>query len=83
MNDTATYVQKDQAFERDMSYIPDRILAGEHSADPLDDAFPSGSKDSPRDGPVRSRPSIRSRTGWLSARSPAMSGEMDEFMPPP
>src|SRR5690349_11456705 len=35
-----------------MSYLPDRVLAGERSADPLDDRFPSGSKDSPRDVPV-------------------------------
>nr|WP_082748280.1 glutathione S-transferase C-terminal domain-containing protein [Nocardioides jensenii] len=32
-----------------MNYIPDRILAGARSADPLDDEFPSGSKDSPRE----------------------------------
>ena len=51
MNDTATYSTKGKPFERDMSYLPDRILAGETSADPLDDAFPSGSKDSPRDVP--------------------------------
>nr|WP_235539096.1 glutathione S-transferase C-terminal domain-containing protein [Nocardioides sp. Soil796] len=43
------YVEKGKEFTRDMNYIPDRILAGESSADPLDDAFPSGSKDSPRD----------------------------------
>jgi glutathionyl-hydroquinone reductase len=49
MNDTATYSTKGKPFERDMSYIPDRVLAGETSADPLDDRFPSGSKDSPRD----------------------------------
>ena len=52
MNDTATYTTKGKPFERDMSYLPDRVLAGERSADPLDDAFPSGSKDSPRDVPV-------------------------------
>ena len=34
-----------------MTYLPDRILAGETSADPLDEEFPSGSKDSPRDVP--------------------------------
>jgi putative glutathione S-transferase len=45
------YVEKG-SFERDMTYLPDRILAGEKSADPLDDRFPSGSKDSPRDVPV-------------------------------
>src|SRR5690242_18699436 len=49
MNDTATYSTKGKPFERDMSYIPDRVLAGDTSADPLDDRFPSGSKDSPRD----------------------------------
>jgi putative glutathione S-transferase len=43
-----TYVEA-EGFERDMTYIPDRILAGERSADPLDEQFPSGSKDSPRD----------------------------------
>ncbi|KQY57169.1 glutathione S-transferase family protein [Nocardioides sp. Root140] len=43
------YVEKGKEFTRDMNYIPDRILAGESSADPLDDTFPSGSKDSPRD----------------------------------
>ena len=52
MNDTATYTTKGKPFERDMSYLPDRVLAGERSADPLDDQFPSGSKDSPRDVPV-------------------------------
>ena len=35
------------SFERDMTYLPDRILAGEKPADPLDEEFPSGSKDSP------------------------------------
>ena len=49
MNDTATYSTKGKPFERDMSYLPDRILTGNTSADPLDDQFPSGSKDSPRD----------------------------------
>ena len=43
-----TYVEA-EGLERDMTYIPDRILAGERSADPLDEQFPSGSKDSPRD----------------------------------
>ena len=52
MNDTATYTTKGKPFERDMSYLPDRVLAGARSADPLDDQFPSGSKDSPRDVPV-------------------------------
>ena len=52
MNDTAEYARKGEAFERDMTYLPDRILAGETSADTLDDAFPSGSKDSPGDVPV-------------------------------
>jgi putative glutathione S-transferase len=45
------YVEQD-AYERDMTYLPDRILAGERSGDPLDDRFPSGSKDSPRAAPV-------------------------------
>ncbi len=45
----ASYVDAGKEFSRDMNYIPDRILAGERSADPLDDRFPSGSKDSPRD----------------------------------
>ena len=52
MNDSASYTKQGQPFERDMTYLPDRILAGERSADPLDDEFPSGSKDSPRDVPV-------------------------------
>jgi glutathionyl-hydroquinone reductase len=53
MNDEATtYTEKGKPFERDMSYVPDRILAGEGSADPLDERHPSGSKDSPRDVPV-------------------------------
>lgn len=43
------YVMAGQEYERDMTYLPDRILAGEKSADPLDDRFPSGSKDSPRE----------------------------------
>ncbi len=46
---TPTYVDSGNEFSRDMNYIPDRILAGERSADPMDDAFPSGSKDSPRE----------------------------------
>jgi putative glutathione S-transferase len=50
VNDAATtYTEKGKPFERDMTYLPDRILAGQRSADPLDDDFPSGSKDSPRD----------------------------------
>ncbi len=49
MNDEASYTKKGKPFERDMSYIPDRVLAGGTSADPLDEQFPSGSKDSPRD----------------------------------
>ena len=52
MNDADGYTTKGKPFERDMSYLPDRILAGETSADPLDEEFPSGSKDSPRDVPV-------------------------------
>ncbi|HEY9563744.1 MAG TPA: glutathione S-transferase C-terminal domain-containing protein [Nocardioides sp.] len=48
-DNTPTYVSKGQEFARDMNYIPDRILASESSLDPLDDRFPSGSKDSPRD----------------------------------
>ncbi|RYE74191.1 MAG: glutathione S-transferase family protein, partial [Myxococcales bacterium] len=46
---TPTYTTQGDSFERDMTYIPDRILAGDRSADPLDDQFPSGSKDSPRE----------------------------------
>jgi putative glutathione S-transferase len=49
MNDTASYTKQGQPFERDMTYLPDRILAGAASLDPLDEQFPSGSKDSPRD----------------------------------
>jgi putative glutathione S-transferase len=49
VNHSASDTHGGQAFERDMTYIPDRILAGEASADPLDTAFPSGSKDSPRE----------------------------------
>jgi putative glutathione S-transferase len=52
MNDSAGYVSTGGDFERDMTYLPDRVLAGEQSADPLDEKFPSGSKDSPRDVPV-------------------------------
>ena len=33
------YVEQGQAFERDMSYIPDRILAGPQPADALEDRF--------------------------------------------
>ncbi len=36
MNTTSTYTQPGKPFERDMDYIPDRILAGERSADPAD-----------------------------------------------
>ncbi len=46
------YTNEGKPFERDMSYLPDRVLAGERSSDPLDDQFPSGSKDSPGDSPV-------------------------------
>lgn len=49
---SATYVEQGQEYQRDMSYLPDRILLGERSADPLDDQFPSGSTDSPRDVPI-------------------------------
>ncbi len=49
MNDTATYTKQGEPFERDMTYLPDRVLSGQTSADPLDEQFPSGSKDSPRD----------------------------------
>ena len=49
MNDTKGYVAPGGDFERDMTYLPDRVLAGDRSADPLDDRFPSGSQDSPRD----------------------------------
>ena len=51
MAERPTYTEKGKAFERDMTYIPDRILVGERSRDPLDDQFPSGSKDSPREVP--------------------------------
>lgn len=44
-----TYTDKGKPFERDMSYIPDRILNGATSSDPQDAAFPSGSKDSPQE----------------------------------
>jgi len=44
-----SYTEKGQGYSRDMNYIPDRILEGETSADPLDAEFPSGSKDSPRE----------------------------------
>jgi len=54
-------------YERDMSYLPDRILAGERSADPLDDDFPSGSKDSPRD--VRVWPAEPGRYRLVAARA--------------
>lgn len=43
-----TYTAKGQAFERDMDYIPDRILAGERSVDPDDAAY--GGRDAERDG---------------------------------
>ncbi|QCX26266.1 glutathione S-transferase family protein [Nocardioides jishulii] len=43
-----TYTEKGKAFERDMDYIPDRILAGEHSADPDDATY--GGRDPERDG---------------------------------
>ncbi|MCY7400313.1 MAG: hypothetical protein LH477_05020, partial [Nocardioides sp.] len=52
MDHKQTYTEQGKSFERDMSYLPDRVLAGAASADPLDDRFPSGSKDSPRDTPV-------------------------------
>ncbi|SEB84849.1 putative glutathione S-transferase [Nocardioides exalbidus] len=52
MNETASYTKQGQPFERDMTYLPDRVLAGATSLDPLDAQFPSGSKDSPRDVPV-------------------------------
>jgi putative glutathione S-transferase len=41
-----TYTRTGRAFERDMNYIPDRILAGESSADP-DDAANGGRSDVP------------------------------------
>jgi putative glutathione S-transferase len=38
-----TYTEKGKSFDRDVNYIPDRILAGDASGDPLDERFPSGS----------------------------------------
>jgi putative glutathione S-transferase len=64
---TPTYTEKGKAFERDMSYIPDRILAGEKSADPLDERFPSGSKDSPRE--VKVWPAEPGRYRLVAARA--------------
>ncbi len=52
MNHSSSYVAPAGDFERDASYLPDRILIGERSADPLDEEFPSGSPDSPRQVPV-------------------------------
>ncbi len=52
MNQFVGYAHKGEPFERDMTYLPDRILAEEKSADPLDPAFPSGSEDSPHDAPT-------------------------------
>ena len=49
---SANYVEQGQEYQRDMTYLPDRILAGERSADPLDELFPSGSADSPREVPI-------------------------------
>ncbi|MBE7325975.1 glutathione S-transferase C-terminal domain-containing protein [Nocardioides sp. Y6] len=46
-----TYTEKGKSFERDMSYVPDRILAGERSADPDDAAY--GGRDPERDGITR------------------------------
>ncbi len=80
MNDTATYTKQGEPFERDMTYLPDRVLAGASSADPLDEQFPSGSKDSPprRHRPGRSRPgatasSPRGRAPGRTARSSCAS----------
>ena len=49
---SANYVEQGREYQRDMTYLPDRILAGERSADPLDELFPSGSADSPREVPI-------------------------------
>ena len=38
-DDTPTYTEPGKAFERDMDYIPDRILAGQTPADPQEEAF--------------------------------------------
>ena len=62
-----TFTEKGKPFDRDMSYVPDRILAGDKSADPLDDQFPSGSKDSPRD--VRVWPAESGRYRLIAARA--------------
>ena len=61
-----SYVEQD-SYQRDMTYIPDRILAGERSADPLDGEFPSGSKDSPLD--VRVWPAEPGRYRLVAARA--------------
>ncbi|WP_181309838.1 glutathione S-transferase family protein [Nocardioides campestrisoli] len=45
-----TYTEKGKAFERDMSYIPDRILAGERSQDPHDATY--GGRDDVQVWPV-------------------------------
>ena len=39
MADTATYTDKGKPFERDMNYLPDRILAGARPADPLEGEY--------------------------------------------
>ena len=67
MNDSGSYTTKGEPFERDMTYLPDRVLAGQSSADPLDDDFPSGSKDSPRD--VRTWPAEPGRYRLVAARA--------------
>ena len=50
-----TYTEKGKAFERDMDYIPDRILAGESPSDPDEGAYGGWSEsgsDHPRVWPV-------------------------------
>jgi putative glutathione S-transferase len=63
----ATYAEKGQEFSRDMNYIPDRILRGERSADPLDDRYPSGSKGSPSE--VRIWPAQPGRYRLVAAKA--------------
>src|SRR5688500_18339723 len=47
MSDGATYTEEGKSFERDMTYIPDRIRAGSTPADPLENSY--GARD---DAPV-------------------------------
>ena len=39
MADAATYTKTGEPFERDMNYLPDRVLAGSVPADPLEGAY--------------------------------------------